>query len=134
MKLRLWTSGRPETKRDPEDGAVALHSEKVISRETYPDSFNALISQVKVSCSLQGISRLACENFFSGLMGIAQSCLTLCDCSPPVSSIHGTFQARILEWVAISSSRGSSRPREQVCVSCISCIVAGKFITAEPPD
>ena len=40
-----------------------------------------------------------------------QSCLTLCDpldCSPPVSSVHGILQARILEWVAMPSSRGSS--------------------------
>ena len=43
-----------------------------------------------------------------------QLCLILCDpmdCSPPVSSIHDIFQARILEWVAVSSSRGSSRPQ-----------------------
>ena len=43
-----------------------------------------------------------------------QSCPTLCDltdCSPPGSSVHGILQARILEWVAMSSSRGSSRPR-----------------------
>ena len=42
---------------------------------------------------------------------VAQSCPTLCDpmdCSPPGSSIHGIFQARVLEWVAISFSRGSS--------------------------
>ena len=42
---------------------------------------------------------------------VAKSCLTLCnlvDCSPPGSSVHGISQARILEWVAISSSRGSS--------------------------
>ena len=42
---------------------------------------------------------------------VAQSCLTLCnptDCSPPGSSFHGIFQARILEWVAISYSRGFS--------------------------
>ena len=42
---------------------------------------------------------------------ISQSCLTLCDptdCSPPGSSIHGILQARILEWVAIPFSRGSS--------------------------
>ena len=41
---------------------------------------------------------------------VAQSCWTLCylvDCSPPGSSVHGIFQARILEWVAISFSRGS---------------------------
>ena len=41
------------------------------------------------------------------------------DCSPPGSSIHGIFQARVLEWVAISFSRGSSRPRDRTRVSCI---------------
>ena len=42
---------------------------------------------------------------------VAQLCLTLCDpidCSPPGSSIHGIFQARVLEWVAVSSSRGNN--------------------------
>ena len=55
----------------------------------------------------------------------AQSCLNLCDpmdCSPPGSSVDGIFQARTLEWVAISSSGGSSQPRNQTRVSCISCI------------
>ena len=55
----------------------------------------------------------------------AQSILTLCDpmdCGPPGSSVHGILQARILEWVAISFSRGSSQPRDQTRVSCISCI------------
>ena len=42
------------------------------------------------------------------------------------------FQAKILEWVAISFSRGSSRPRTRICLSCVSCI-AGRFFTAEPP-
>ena len=49
------------------------------------------------------------------------SCPTLCDpmdCSPPGSSVHGVPQARILEWVAISSSKGSSRPRDRTCASC----------------
>ena len=41
------------------------------------------------------------------------------DCSPPSSSVHGILQARILEWVAISFSRGSSQPRERIQVSCI---------------
>ena len=53
-----------------------------------------------------------------------QSCLTLCnpiDCSPPGFSVHGILPTRILEWVAILSSRGSSRTREQTCVSCVSC-------------
>ena len=51
---------------------------------------------------------------------VAQSCPTLCDptdCSLPGSSIHGIFQAIVLEWVAISFSRGSSRPRDQNRVS-----------------
>ena len=46
---------------------------------------------------------------------VAQSCLALCDptdCSPPGSSVCGISQARMLEWVAISFSRGSSRPRD----------------------
>ena len=46
---------------------------------------------------------------------VAQSCLTVFDpmeCSLPGSSIHGIFQARILEWAAISFSRGSSQPRD----------------------
>ena len=52
----------------------------------------------------------------------AQSCLILCDhmgCSPPGSSVHGIFQARIQQKVAISSSRGSPQPRDWTHVSCI---------------
>ena len=44
------------------------------------------------------------------------------NCSPPSSPVHGIFQTRILEWIAISSSRGPSRPKDQARVSCISCI------------
>ena len=54
-----------------------------------------------------------------------QSCLTLCDLmdsSPPGSSVHGISQARTLEWIAMPSPRGSSRPRDQTQVSCVSCI------------
>ena len=53
----------------------------------------------------------------------AALCPTVCspvDCSPPGSSVHGIFQARILEWVAIPFSRGSFPLRDQTCVSCIS--------------
>ena len=55
----------------------------------------------------------------------AQSCPTLCDpmnCSPPGSSVHGIFQARILAWVAICYARGSSLPRDRTHLSCVSCI------------
>ena len=59
---------------------------------------------------------------------VAQLCLTLCDpvdYKPPGSSVHEVLQARILEWVAIPFSRGSSWPRDQTQVSCI----AGRFFT-----
>ena len=51
---------------------------------------------------------------------LLQSCLTLCDamdCSLPGSSVHGILQARILEWVSMPSSRGSSWPRDQTQIS-----------------
>ena len=64
---------------------------------------------------------------------------TLCDPtdgSPPGSSVHGILQARILEWVAIFKSRGSSQPRDPTPVSCIaarvSCVAAGFFTTEAP--
>ena len=53
------------------------------------------------------------------------------DCSPPGSSIHGILQARILEWVAIPVSWGSSQPRDRTQVSYV-CIT-GQFFTTEPP-
>ena len=62
----------------------------------------------------------------------SQLCSTLCepkDCSLPGSSVLGILKARMLEWVAISSSRGSSPPRDRTCISCL-----GQWIvTAEPP-
>ena len=64
-----------------------------------------------------------------------QSCPTLFDTveySFPSSSIHGSLQAGILEWVSMLSSRGSSQPRDQTHISNGSCI-AGRFFTAEPP-
>ena len=62
---------------------------------------------------------------------VAKSCLTFLwpmDCSLPGSSVHGISQARILEWVAISFSRGSSWSRDQIWVYCL----AGGFFTIEP--
>ena len=59
---------------------------------------------------------------------VTQSCLTLhdpMDCSPPGSSVHGILQSRILEWIAISLSRGYSWPRDPTQVSCI----IGRFFT-----
>ena len=56
---------------------------------------------------------------------VAQACLTFCpslDYNLPGSSVHGILQARILEWVAIPFSRGSSRPRDQTLVSYVSWV------------
>ena len=73
-------------------------------------------------CSLSSLLPCVCAQ-------LLQSCLTLCDSlgwSLPVSSVHGTLQTRILEWVAMPSSRGSSPPRDQTCVSSVSCV--GRWI------
>ena len=53
------------------------------------------------------------------------------DCSLQGSSVHGIFLARILEWIAIPSAKGSSWPRDLTHISCVSCI-AGEFLTTEP--
>ena len=66
-----------------------------------------------------------------------QRCLTLCnpmDCSPPDPSAHGILQVRILQWVAMPSSRGSSEPGDLTHISYVSCIgwrvFSGGFLTS----
>ena len=82
-------------------------------------------------------SLLRCSAFFTVQLShpysseVVQSCLTLCDpvdCSLLGSSVHGIFQARVLEWVAISFCRGSSQPRDWTHLSNVSCIT-GRFFT-----
>ena len=66
---------------------------------------------------------------------VTKSCLPLCDpmeWSPPGSSVHGILQARILECVAVSFSRGSSQPRDQTCVSCTGRWIPSRWATREP--
>ena len=68
------------------------------------------------------------HNWFIVGLEVDQLCSTLwdpMDCSLPGTSVHGIFQARILEWVAIPFSKGSSQPRDRTQVSCI----AGRFFT-----
>ena len=69
---------------------------------------------------------------------VNQSCPTLCDfmdCSLPVSSVYGVFQARMFKWVSISSSRGSSQPKDRTPVSPVSPALdtRDKFFTIEAP-
>ena len=82
-----------------------------------------LLTQVSTTCQILYIPTSESES------EVAQSCSTLCDpmdCSLPGSSVHGIFQAIVLEWIAISFSRGSSRPRDPTQVSRI----AGAFFTS----
>ena len=73
---------------------------------------------------VQGISCRTMQMYLTLLkVKVTQLCPTLCD--PMDNTVHGILQARILEWVAISFSRGSSQPRNQTQVSCI----AGRFFT-----
>ena len=78
-----------------------------------------------VSLGKEEISRC---HFTFVKVSVAQSCLTLCNpmnCSLPGSSVHGILQARILKWVAIPFSKGSSWPRDQTWVS----YNAGRFFS-----
>ena len=66
---------------------------------------------------------------------VSKSCPTLCDptdCSPPGSSVCRILQGRILEWVAIPFSRGSSQPRDRTRVSCIGRWILYHWATREP--
>ena len=68
---------------------------------------------------------------------VAKLCLTfwdLMDFSPSGSSIHGISQARILDWVALSSSRGSSQLRDQTCISCIDGWILSPLSQQGSPD
>ena len=80
----------------------------------------------RTSCPTRGHSRGSLGEVNTKVL-VAQSCPTLCDpmdCSRPDSSVQGLLQAKILQWVAIPFSRGSSRPGNQ---SRVSCIISGFF-------
>ena len=75
------------------------------------------------------------HSLYSGLCSVPSvlsDSVQYTDCSPPGSSVHAILQARILGWVAIPFSRGSSRPRDGTHISCVFCM-EGKFFTAEAP-
>ena len=67
--------------------------------------------------------------YFGSVAQSHQTLGNLVDCSPPGSSVHGVLQVRILEWVAISYSRGSSQTRDQP----MSPALADRFFTTMPP-
>ena len=112
----MWETGVSSLgQEDPLGKGMAIHSSILAWRIPWTEEPGRLLSQ--------RVTHNWATNTFT-----AQSCPTLCDpmdCSPPGSSVHGVFQARILERVAISFSRGSSQPRDWTQVSCIS----GRFFT-----
>ena len=93
---------------------------------TESDTTERLKTAQHYSFTLAVLLRICC------CCSVVKLCPTLYDpteCSPPSSSDHRISQAKILEWVSLSFSRGSSRPRDQICVSCI----AGSFFITESP-
>ena len=96
---------------------VGLKNSIAIQKDSFVDS-----SEAKYNLTIQSSS--STTRYLRAYV-VIQSCPTLCnstDCSPAVSSYHGIFQSRIMEWVVISSSRVSSQSRDQNHVSCTSCI------------
>ena len=73
------------------------------------------------------IPTLPYNNMHVGAYSVAYS-----NCSPPGSSVHGIIPSKILEWLAIFFSRGSSQPRDKTQAFCISCIGRGVFTTVTP--
>ena len=101
----------PEFQRTDLNSCYTGKGEDTETRERQPRNSNAALEQGPGSASRDTHNSI-CELLIELSVALfTQSCPTLCDlidCSPPGSSVHGIFQARILEWVAISSSMGCS--------------------------
>ena len=123
----------------PESGIepASLMSDRPISPNV---SWNAVsfVPQVAVYPYLLEVSWIKCPIQQKIVCNVMHTCccfshIRLCNPMEPLgSSVHRILQARILEWVAMPSSRGSSWLRDRTCVSCDSCI-SGGFFTAKPP-
>ena len=110
-------------KESPESDSVLIR----------PEQLHPTPSQFTLP-KLVGLTNTCCVHACMHIKSL-QLCLTLhdpMDYSPPGPSVHGILQARILEWVAMLSSRGSSQPRDQTCVSPFPALQAD-FIPTEPP-
>ena len=121
-EIRVWSLGR----ENPLEKEMATNSSILAWRIPWTEERGRLQSMGSQRLRhdwATSLSECACVHV------CAQSCLTLCDpmnCSLLGSSVQGIFLARILEWVAISSSRGSYHPRDWTHVSCLSC--TGRWI------
>ena len=110
-----------KTRKMPCEASVNTHRETVMwqQRQSLGDATEARKSWGSVlPQSFRGSVTFVVRH----LVTVSTLCLTLydpVDCSLPCSSVHGISQARVLEWVAISLSRGPSRLRGRTCISCI---------------
>ena len=103
--------------RIPWDGAIIMTAERRQNRVM--ERWTVLFNVLKPAC---GIAKIRTQPRSGACVSTKwlQSFPTLCEtmnCSLPASSVHGSLQARILEWVATPSSRGSSQPRDRTQVS-----------------
>ena len=106
-----------------------LRASEAALRPQIPAQGSSPVFPVQKADSLHPDVQILCVTFnclgiYVRVCPVAQLCLTLCDpmdCSLPGSSVHGIFQARILEWVAISSPRASSQPKYRTHISYFSC-------------
>ena len=118
-----------------------FHFHLVIKRRPCPVSLGMSSLDVRLSINrlyktqISPICHLPTQHSLTHSFG-AQSCLTPCDptnCSPPGSSVHGILQASILQQVAIPFSKGSSWPRDQTWVSCITWKFFSIWATRKDP-
>ena len=124
------TSELPKSLAEMLLGALASASKYKIACFSKPASFTVW-PPFGLRCLDTVLKNGYCKRMRAKLL---QLCLTLydpMDCSLPDSSVHGILQARILKWVAISSSSGYFQPKDWTHVSCSSWI-AGRFFTTEP--
>ena len=125
-----WWTGKSSTlqsmgsQRVGHDWATELNWTERFILNVFSKLLKKLFIWLKDNC----FTEFSCflSNFYTSDLIVcwAQSCLSLCDlvnCSPPGSCFFGIFQARILVWVTISFSRGSSKLRDRTHVSCVSC-------------
>ena len=126
-----------KTRKMPCEASVNTHRETVMwqQRQSLGDATQATSEARKSWGSVLPQSFRGSVTFVvRHLVTVSTLCLTLydpVDCSLPCSSVHGISQARVLEWVAISFSRGSSLPDPEIKL--LSPVLAGGFFSIKPP-
>ena len=122
-------------------GIIQLNTSGEGCIKTFGDDYRMMVMTTIIIVSMTFGPLAMCQTvcyltpMSSHLYVLAQLHVTLCDptdCSPPGSSVHGILQARRLEWVAISSSRGSSQPRNQTHISCFGRWILYHCTTSHP--